>query len=678
MALLSGLPVSVFGTPPPVEHFTRLPDIDGVVLSPSGNRLAILSFGKEGRRRLGVVDLVPSLGRPRIVAEFGNADVTSVRWVNDKRLVFDAFVPGAEVRAGEAGTSAVNHDASGHRQLISWDSGPREVSNITSRILPYGWYFHSTIEGDGDDIHVYKAAKDILGDLTEIQIGRLNTVTGELKSLSYGMPKGTRHWLLDRKSEPRVISAYVDGRYKVYWRKPESTEWTEVANFDALKEPGFAPVLVDREGAILVATGIGTDTEGLYQFDPVARQVLPEPLVKVAGFDLNPTMEVDRQTGNLVGVHFVADRPMSYWFDERLEKIQRGIDAALPGRMNRLFCGRCESTKFFAIHSRSDRHPGEYFLYDAGKASLLLLGVSRPWIDEASQGRRTFHRIAARDGLQFPVYVTHPANTAPSQALPAVVLVHGGPYVRGSNLGWNAEAQFLASRGYRVLQPEYRGSTGYGSRLFRAGWKQWGRAMQDDLVDAVQWAAKEGLVDPTKVCIVGASYGGYAALMAPITHPGVFRCAASFAGVTDIDLMYTVHWGDISEASRRYSMPVLIGDPEKDAAILATASPLKRASEIKIPVLLAHGGLDRRVPIVHASKFFNAARAGGVAIEKVDYPTEGHGFFLPANQADYFGRLERFLEKSLESRWLCHLTQPPRGADDVCRRPGGALKTTPN
>jgi len=649
MALMTGLPLSVLGAPPPVEHFTRLPNIDGVVLSPSGNRLAILSFGKEGRRRLGVVDLVPSVGQPRIVAAFSNADVTAVRWVNDKRLVFDAFVPGAEVREGDAGTSAVNHDGSEQRQLISWDLGPREFSRVTSRILPYGWHFHSTINGDGDDIHVYKGVTDILGDLAEIQLGRLNTVTGEFKSLSHGLPKGTRQWLLDRKSEPRVVSAYADGRIKVYWRKLESTEWTEVANFDPLKEPGFAPVFVDREGAILVAAEMGGDTEGLYQFDPVAKRVLREPLLKVAGFDLHPEIEDDPQTGSLLGVHFVADRAMSYWFEERVEKIQRGIDAALPGRMNRLFCRRCGSTSFFVIHSSSDKHPGEYFLYDAGKATLRLLGVSRPWIDEASQGRRTFHRIAARDGLQIPVYVTHPANAAPNQALPAVVLVHGGPYARGSDLGWEAEAQFLASRGYRVLQPEFRGSTGYGYRLFRAGWKEWGRAMQNDLVDAVQWATKEGLVDPAKVCIVGASYGGYAAMMAPITHPGAFVCAASFAGVTDIDLIYSVSWSDTSAESRRYGMPVLIGDREKDAASLAAASPLKRASEIKVPVLLAHGGLDRRVPIVHASKFFDAARAGGVAIEWVDYPAEGHGFFIPANQADYYGRLERFLEKSLKA-----------------------------
>ena len=225
--------------------------------------------------------------------------------------------------------------------------------------------------------------------------------------------------------------------------------------------------------------------------------------------------------------------------------------------------------------------------------------------------------------------------------------MHGGPWVRGTDLTWQAEAQFLASRGYRVLEPEFRGSEGYGFQLFRAGWKEWGHAMQDDLVDAVEWAAKQGLIDRDRVCIVGSSYGGYAALMGLITHPAAYRCAASFAGVTDIELMYSISWSDISQASRQYSMPVLIGDPVQDADRLAKASPLKRVAEIKVPVLLTHGAADRRVPLVHAQRFGDAAKRAGVDIEQVIYTGVGHGFVDPAKEAEHFGRVERFLEKSL-------------------------------
>ena len=202
---------------------------------------------------------------------------------------------------------------------------------------------------------------------------------------------------------------------------------------------------------------------------------------------------------------------------------------------------------------------------------------ARPSVDRRGAARVAHvSPHAARDGLPIPVYVTHPKGSTPKEPLPAVVLVHGGPWVRGSDRRWEAEAQFLASRGYRVLQPEFRGSEGYGFAHFRAGWQQWGLTMQDDLADAVQWAAAQGLVDPARVCIVGASYGGYAALMAPVRHPDRWRCAASFAGVTDIDLMFSSERSDVSERSKRYGYASLIGDPKADAAKLrqnSTAAP---------------------------------------------------------------------------------------------------------
>jgi dipeptidyl aminopeptidase/acylaminoacyl peptidase len=301
------------------------------------------------------------------------------------------------------------------------------------------------------------------------------------------------------------------------------------------------------------------------------------------------------------------------------------------------------------VESSSDRQPGQYFLFDREKSSLDSIGSARPWIAEAQQGSRTFHQVKSRDGLVLPVYVTHPAGDTKGQALPAVVMVHGGPYVRGVDALWSAEPQFLASRGYRVIEPEFRGSTGYGFKLFRAGWKQWGRAMQDDIADAVEWAVAQKLVDPGKVCIMGASYGGYAALMGPIRHPGLYRCAISYAGVTDVDLMYDISWSDVTEQYKRYGMPALVGDRDKDAQWLREGSPLQRAAEIKVPVLLAHGGLDRRVPVQHARQFASAARGASVRLEQVTYSDEGHGWFLPENHTDFLRKVEKFLAGSMHS-----------------------------
>ncbi len=217
---------------------------------------------------------------------------------------------------------------------------------------------------------------------------------------------------------------------------------------------------------------------------------------------------------------------------------------------------------------------------------------------------RDFVHIKARDGHAFAVHVTRPAGKGP---WPAVVLVHGGPFMRGGSWHWDAESQFLASRGYIVVEPEFRDSTGFGDKLFRAGWKQW------------------GLADGKRVCIAGASYGGYATLMGLIRDPDLYRCGVAWAAVTDIGLLYSPTWGDLSEVWKQYGMPVLVGDPEKDAAQFDATSPLKQADRVTQPLLLAFGGTDRRVPMTHGTRFRDAVRKTNSQVEWIEYADEGHG-----------------------------------------------------
>jgi dipeptidyl aminopeptidase/acylaminoacyl peptidase len=203
-----------------------------------------------------------------------------------------------------------------------------------------------------------------------------------------------------------------------------------------------------------------------------------------------------------------------------------------------------------------------------------------------------------------------------------VVLVHGGPTVRGAYWAWDSEAQFLASRGYVVIQPEFRGGTGFGSDHFKAGLKQWGLTMQDDLADAARWAVQQGWADPKRIGIMGASYGGYATLMGLIKHPEIFRCGVEWAGVTDIGLRFDTPYSDASQETLNYSLRTLIGDPDKDAELWRKSSPLARAAELKQPLLIAHGVEDIRVPIVHANRFYDAVK-GNSNVEMITYPNEG-------------------------------------------------------
>ncbi len=636
--------------PPSANLFARTPLLFDVRPSPSGRRVAMIVPQADGKHVLAVQDLPPE-APPKGVAAFRDGDVEWVRWVNDDRLVMQVRVRSGETFEGEGGLFAIDHDGRNSRQLVAWrysleDSG----SHIQTKVLPYGWYFVHAIGDGSDDLVMGQVIHNATDEIHSIHLARLNTRSGQLTEAYDGVPSGTDQWVFDAQGAIRFARSERDGRDRLYQRQGDTANWTLIDDVPHLDASSLVPLALEKGDKLIVETRHEHDTLGIFSYDLARHALEPEPLLQAAQFDVG-SVEFDPGLQRVVGVSLDTDRPMKVWFTQRLDQAQRTVDKALPaGRFNTLLCGRCESSAFFVVRSESDRQPGEYYAYDDKSRKLSLLGTTRPWIAEASQGRRSFRWFQVRDGLPLSVVVTDPPDPPGQEtkkALPAVLLVHGGPQVRGADLRWSADAQFLATHGYRVLEPEFRGSAGYGVRHATAGLKQWGRAMEDDLADAVSWAAAQGLIDPHRVCIYGASYGGYAALMGPITHPGMFRCAASYAGVTDILQMFTSYNDDSSEQVRKYTLSELIGDPVKDAALLRQASPIERVAEIRVPVLLVQGALDTRVPREQADRFESAARSAGVPIERVTYPDEYHGWVHPEDEADFLNRLDRFFAKSL-------------------------------
>jgi dipeptidyl aminopeptidase/acylaminoacyl peptidase len=307
------------------------------------------------------------------------------------------------------------------------------------------------------------------------------------------------------------------------------------------------------------------------------------------------------------------------------------------------------SVPWVLVKSYSDRQPLRYLLFYTQSGKLELVGNTYPKIDPTRMGRQETVRFKARDGLDIPGLLTLPPGGT-RKNLPMVVLVHGGPWVHGAVWGWDPDSQFLASRGYAVLEPDFRGSTGYGFHHYQAGWKQWGRAMQDDVADGTRWAIAQGYADPRRICIAGASYGGYATLMGLVNDPDLYKCGVDWVGVTDINLMYTGAWSrasDLPDQWKAYGMPELIGDRVKDAAQLKATSPIEQAARITQPVLLAYGGVDRRVPLYHGQKFYDAVTKTNKNVEWIEYPEEGHGWHLPKNSVDFWTRVEAFLGKNI-------------------------------
>jgi len=273
---------------------------------------------------------------------------------------------------------------------------------------------------------------------------------------------------------------------------------------------------------------------------------------------------------------------------------------------------------------------------------MKLFAQSNDKLKAAQLTTTTYTRYKARDGLELPAYVTLPPGR-PAKNLPLVILPHGGPYDVRDEGTYDAEVQFLANRGYVVLQPQYRGSGGYGEAFDKKGEGQWGRAMQDDLDDGMDWLAKEGTIDPKRVCIIGSSYGGYAAMWGAIRNPERYRCAASFAGVSD--LKRQLKYSNKFFRSQRYKddwRKTVQGD---DAFDLATVSPLLTVDKLTVPMLLVHGDDDQRVPYKQSKLMADALAKAGKNFEFITLKGEGHGFSSDANMQLWLDKLDAFLAK---------------------------------
>jgi dipeptidyl aminopeptidase/acylaminoacyl peptidase len=319
------------------------------------------------------------------------------------------------------------------------------------------------------------------------------------------------------------------------------------------------------------------------------------------------------------------------------------VDQVLPNTFNQV---SGQPNGMVLVHAWSDREPSRWYLLDVPGERLKLLAVGRPGLDPAKARPMEALRYAARDGLSIPAYLTRPDSGPGPQ--PLVVVVHGGPATR-DHWGWEDEVQLLAAQGYVVFQPQFRGSTGFGLRFERAGWRQWGQSMQDDITDGVQHLVDQGIADPARICIYGASYGGYAAVWGLAKTPDLYRCGVSFAGVADIGHMMSDQSDANANRHAREWRRLMVGSVDADAAQFDAVSPLKHAARIRAPLFIAHGLHDERVPISHAEKLRQALDRAGKPYEWLELST-GHGLHDSWSERQFLEKLLAFLSK--------HLAQP--------------------
>lgn len=605
------------------EDFVRPAQMGSIKFSPDGKHFAALAESK------GLMQLVVADAETQKGGSYGtgtDTDIVSFQWLTNDII---------SLRTGRRGVSQDELRMRDFQQSYISLSGKarfnrQDLPNVVARV-----------PGSPTDLIVDHGAWLDVVDSTDGSIKR---------RLDDGPGDSVYRWVLDRDLNVRAVLRWlaVDHSFEVWWRDQVKGPWRKLLTFKPESERGFEPVAIDAKGEMIVLSNLESGRGELRRFDRTTMKpgelLVGHPQVDIDSSDL--IYEADRL--DPVGVRIDADVPQTFWFDEKHDAIQRTVDKALPSdRVNDL---QFLPNGRVLVASHGAAEPGIYYMFDPKVRSLTEWSRVRPWLPPAQLGVTSAIRFKARDGLEIPAYLTLPRGRD-AKNLPLIAWVHGGPHARDS-FQYDPTVQFFASRGYAVLQVNYRGSTGFGDQFMSAGFKQWGLAMQDDVTDGVRALIAQGRVDPQRVCIGGGSYGGYAALMGPIREPGLFHCAIDYAGVTDLTWMVELPETDFNwHANRRIDAELKsrIGNPDDpvERQVMDAHSPRLLAAQIKVPVLLVYGTDDRRVPLRHGTAMRDALQAAGGVYEWKTYTGEGHGVTDTKNEADLLRLMEDFLNRHI-------------------------------
>lgn len=626
--------------PHAVEDFFARPLVRGAALSPSGDRIAIIRDIWEGGQRRAVLDTADAAdpSKPPVRSPIGDVDCESMEWVSDSRLLVwvalktrtDIDRRSARSLIGTGGDEIVSRrvlsidpTTGGAVVLFSGDNRRmRAVRNLGVMVDP--------LHADPD--HVLMAAPSSIGVLT---LFRVNVLTGRAEEVEQG-GNGTFMWQAQGGVPVLRYDVNVAGNaFSIHARAPGETRWTFVRRVRLHDAPDFEWVAeTGTPGIVLVAAREeGEDVISIREMDLKALTFGP-PIATREKADVIGGLTDD--VGRYLGAAYIGDR-LEYDF-------ARPELAAHHRAMNRFFDNECNvalididrSLNRFLAYVTGPREPGAWYLYDRGARSFVNL-VTRTSLAADRLGTAEVLDVATRDGATIRAYLTAPAGRAPG---PLVVMPHGGPEVRDS-LGWDRQVQLLAAQGWWVLQPNFRGSGGYGLASAGEGWGRWGDRMQEDIEDAVAQVVRDKGLAADKVGIMGSSYGGYAALMGVVRRPDLYKAAVAICGVFDLPEMLAYELRDDNTPDNEvYQFWVKrIGDPRADRAALEAASPRRRAADIRCPVLLVHGVDDPIVPVFQSRRMKDALTAAGrVSVDYVEVRNAGHGDWEDEIEQELFGK----------------------------------------
>lgn len=635
--LIMGALGTANAAPPSLEALLADPDYRSVTISPNGRYFAVIT-PVEGRDSL----VTLKSDKSAVVGRFGfrdsNESVLDYEWLKEEHLLIrPATVYGWQDTPSWYGDLfAARADGRNFRAIYGYRAGEMQTgSRIKKGVPTRGWgRLVSDLPANPEDILVasYPWVADG-GSRPTIQ--QINLSTGASRKVLGAPAKDTR-FLASPKGDVRFATARdQEDVERVYEYMSEKSEWQEVARNSLGGGDAMNPVGMSADGrtAYYLSNADGQPT-GLMAFDLATRT---HSTVYRHDSESVESVELDPWTGEPLWANVGPDgKTHELSRGHPLVRASRGLAKAFPDATIVFTSATRDYRKtIFFVHS--DRDPGAWYSLDpeTRRATLELEANPRVNAEQMVPVKRVSFR--ARDRL--PIYGFYTASRSPGGGKPPmVVLVHGGPHDR-DEWEFNPEVQLLATRGYAVLQVNFRGSTGYGREFEAAGRGQWGQAMQDDLTDATRWAVGEGLADPARICIMGGSYGGYASLMGVVREPDLYRCAVSLFGVTDLSELFAN--GDVPDQlfGRAYLKDAIGSDRQEQDA----RSPARLANRIQVPVLLIAGGQDKRVPIVHAELMEKALKKAGKPVETLYFRTEGHGFSQLDHRVEAYQKVLDFL-----------------------------------
>ncbi|MBA2547859.1 MAG: S9 family peptidase [Burkholderiaceae bacterium] len=637
-------------TVPPlsIEDFLKPAAFAEPTLSRNGKYFAV-TIPVNGRRNLAVVDMDTRKGAA--LTNFRDLDVLNVTWVGNDYILYTLGQFNSPTGPGQfdgGGLFMTSRDGKETRKL---SATVRELRG--QRQYVYRAYdIYRTLPNSEDEIIATGNQRD--ADSTDLY--RLNIKTGRATLLTQNRPEYSGRWLVDRKYVPRVVTSWVRDTqtFIVWYRKDENSQWEELSRYDRSKGPTFIPLTFEADNQTMqVAYNGGRDTMAIYRYDPNTKK-MGELVAEHPRFDMGadasgssaPGVVRDWKSDNIVGYRVRGDRPEVVWTDESYARLQRMIDGALPGTINSF--SRTPDGKQLVVQAFSDTSPGKWFLLDEEKKTLEELFDSRPWIKPGQMVEQRPFRLKTRDGLEIPGYYFLPRGHKPGERLPTVLHIHGGPAARADTFGTGygvREAQLLASRGYAVVLPNFRITPGFGGKVYYSGYGTIGRQMVDDHEDAAKWAVEQGFADSERICISGASYGGYATLMALARFPKTFRCGITGLMVSDWSLLVTSTSGDTAHSKAAVASVNLMLGAKSPSDYSREVSPVNLAEQIKQPVFVYAGADDIRTPIEQTNAMVSALRRAGNPPKKVIVKAEeGHGFGKPENNVELYKEMIEFLD----------------------------------